>query len=171
MSPKNRPEHPIGYEVKTLNNMIFRDMIASSARKGMDELTMMHGWILGYLYHNQEKDIFQKDLENEFCISKSTVTNIIKLMEKKGYITRESVSSDARLKKLSLTDTGLMMHQMQVEILDEQEQRLKEMISEEELKIFLHTIHTLRSKIKEGLENDSIKNKTEKNVGKESDPE
>ena len=171
MLSKNRPEHPIGYEVKTLNNMIFRDMIASSAKRGMDELTMMHGWILGYLYHNQEKDIYQKDLENEFCISKSTVTNIIKLMEKKGYIIRASVSSDARLKKLSLTDTGLMMHQMQVEILNEQEQRLKEMISEDELRIFLRTIQTLRSKIIEGLEKDNGKNRTEKNEGKESDSE
>lgn len=42
--------------------------------------------------------IFQKDLETEFCIGRSTVTNILNLMEKKGFVRRESVSYDARLK-------------------------------------------------------------------------
>ena len=67
--------------------------------RGVDELTAMHGWILGYLCRNEHKDIFQKDIEAEFKICRSTVTNILKLMEKKGYIKRESVPYDARLKK------------------------------------------------------------------------
>ena len=37
-------------------------------------------------------------------MARSTVTGVVKLMERKGLIRRESVSSDARLKKLVLTE-------------------------------------------------------------------
>ena len=79
--------------------MMSRNLMAAARERGVDELTAMHGWILGYLCRNEHKDIFQKDIEAEFKICRSTVTNILKLMEKKGYIKRESVPYDARLKK------------------------------------------------------------------------
>ena len=90
----------IGHELRTLDNILSRNLMAAARERGVDELTAMHGWILGYLCRNEHKDIFQKDIEAEFKICRSTVTNILKLMEKKGYIKRESVPYDARLKKL-----------------------------------------------------------------------
>ena len=42
---------------------------------------------------------FQKDIEQRFAVGRSTVTNLIQLMEKKGFVKRESVKQDARLKK------------------------------------------------------------------------
>ena len=67
---------------------------------------VMHGRILGYLKHNQDRDVFQKDIEEAFNITRSSVTGVVKLMEQKGYIRRESVAGDARLKKLCLTELG-----------------------------------------------------------------
>ena len=32
--------------------------------------------------------VFQRDIEREFSITRSTVTNILQLMERKGYIQR-----------------------------------------------------------------------------------
>ena len=76
----------LGFWIKTLDNLFFRNMIAyETCQEGMDEVTVMHGWILGFLYENQERLIFQKDIEAEFSIARSTVTAIVKLMEKKGY--------------------------------------------------------------------------------------
>ena len=68
---------------------------------------MMHGWIIRYLYENREQDIFQKDIEQRFAVGRSTVTNLIQLMEKKGFVKRESVKQDARLKKVILTEKGI----------------------------------------------------------------
>lgn len=157
-----KPERSIGYEVKTLNNLIFRDLLSVSSRKGLDELTMMHGWIIGYLYNNRDRDIFQKNLEAEFCISRSTVTNILKLMEKKGYIRRETVSTDARLKKLVLTENGMRMHQIQMEILLEQEERLREYLSSEQLDVFLQAVRVLKAQLKKRLAIESTEEKTER---------
>ena len=100
------PKASVGLEVRTLNNTTFRTLLAYEARRGVDEVTVMHGWIIGFIYENASRDIFQKDIEAEFSIAKSTVTGILKLMEKKGYIIRESVAWDARLKKLALTEKG-----------------------------------------------------------------
>lgn len=69
----------------------------------MDEVTLMHGWILRYLYEHQDAEIYQKDIEKYFGICRSGVTNIIQALEKKGLVCRASVASDARLKKVMLT--------------------------------------------------------------------
>ena len=108
----------IGHELRTLDNILSRNLMAAARERGVDELTAMHGWILGYLCRNEHKDIFQKDIEAEFKICRSTVTNILKLMEKKGYIKRESVPYDARLKKLVLTDTGRELHEKTKDMID-----------------------------------------------------
>ncbi len=65
----------------------------------MDEVTMMHGWIIRYLYENREQDIFQKDIEQRFAVGRSTVTNLLQLMEKKGFVRRESVKTGCQVKK------------------------------------------------------------------------
>ena len=56
------------------------------------DLTIMQKHILKFiLLETMHKDLYQKDIEEEFQIRKSTVTGILKLMEKHGYIYRESV--------------------------------------------------------------------------------
>lgn len=97
----------VGREIHKLHHVISRYLAMYMKEAGIDEVTMMHGWIMKYLYDNCERDIFQKDIERTFSIGKSTVTNIIQVMEKKGYIRRESVEYDARLKKVMLTEKGI----------------------------------------------------------------
>ena len=101
----DKTEH-IGKLIHELDNILYRNMLAIGKRYDYDQLTVMNGWILHYLSMNEGKEVFQKDIENEFGITRSTVTGIIKLMEQKGFITRISVPKDARLKQLVLTDMG-----------------------------------------------------------------
>lgn len=42
-----RHEGTIGYEVRTLDNLLYRNMVVQTAKRGIDELTMMHGWVIG----------------------------------------------------------------------------------------------------------------------------
>lgn len=69
----------------------------------IDSVTGTHGWIIAYLSCNTEKDIFQKDIEKAFDVTRSTASKVIDLMEQKGLVERQKVSHDARLKKLVLT--------------------------------------------------------------------
>ncbi len=139
----------IGHQIKALDHIIQRKMFSSASDAGVDKITLMHGWIIGYLFVNKDVDVYQKDIENAFAISRSTVTNIVKLMEKKGYIKRQSVESDARLKKLLLTQKGIEVYEKIHKAILENEDRLNSVLTDSERKEFFCLI----SKLRHGIEN------------------
>ena len=100
-------ERHVGGEIRMLSNLIKRCM-----DDGMPpETTGMQGWIIGFLHRNEDRDMFQRDVEAEFNIRRSTATGILQLMEKNGFLLREPVAYDARLKKLVLTPKALAVHE------------------------------------------------------------
>ena len=98
-------------QLRRVNNLIFRKIGQIARTNGVEAVTPMHGWIMEYLYRNSDTPVFQRDIEREFSITRSTVTNILQLMERKGYIARQSVAQDARLKQLVLTEKGRQFHE------------------------------------------------------------
>ena len=117
----------------------------------MDQVTVMHGWIIGYLYDHPDQDIYQKDIETAFHITRSTVTNIVKLMEKKGYIQRVSVEKDARLKKLILTEKAKQIQrQNYMDMHNIVEKQLTKNISAEDLETCLRVLKTMRTNLENG---------------------
>lgn len=72
--------------------------------KGISGANLM---IIAYLYENQDKDVFQKDLEEKLNVRGSTVSKVLRIMESKGLIQREQVTYDGRLKKIVLTQTSM----------------------------------------------------------------
>ena len=94
----------VGHQVHRIDRSISKLLEMRVKEEGLDEIALMHGWILRYLYEHQDKEIYQKDIEKYFGICRSAVTNIIQTLEKKGYICRASVANDARLKKVMLTE-------------------------------------------------------------------
>lgn len=99
--------HHDGVAVKLigLGNLIRRALLALEEDESAFQLTSMQRWVMGYLHHQPEtQDVFQKDIEQVFQLRGSTVTGMLKIMERNGYIVRQSVSYDARRKKLLLTE-------------------------------------------------------------------
>ncbi len=136
-------EERIGLEIRRLDHMLARTLQARVKSAGLDEVTLMHGWIIRYLYENRDEDIFQKDIEQHFSIGRSTVTNIIQLMEKKGFVLRESVEHDARLKKVVLTKKGVLSHEMIENLIENLDMSLVEGITDEELSVFYSVVKQL----------------------------
>lgn len=136
----------VGPEVKRLGNEIHSTIDAYRAEAG-DDLTMMQSWIIGFLYDEQEREIFQKDIEAKFSIARSTATGILQLMEKKGYIVRQTVEKDARMKRLTLTEKGLRQRKNTIHNIQRLEVRLKDGISEEDLDTFFRVIQKMRNNI------------------------
>lgn len=95
---------PFGVEVRILNNLIKRYFEMTPSHSEMERLTGSNGWIIRFIDRNSEKNIFQRDLEAEFGITRSTASRVVNLMVQKGLIEHQSVAGDARLKKLVLTD-------------------------------------------------------------------
>lgn len=91
--------------------MIRRALDAKFSEEGMEEVCGMQGPLIGYIYEqSRSRDVFQRDLEKEFNIRRSTATVMLQNMEQKGFIVREPVEQDARLKKIVLTDKAIELH-------------------------------------------------------------
>ena len=138
-------EKAIGYEIHTLDNMIGR-MISNSRSRltPQGDLTAMQCWIIGFLYDRMDQDVFQKDIEAEFHIARSTSSGILSLMEKKGYILRQPHPSDARLKHLVLTSKGIALQKSIIESIHDTEEKLARDISDEDLKVFYRVLEQIR---------------------------
>ena len=140
-------QYRIGWHVKVLSNLIKREVGNYGCEKCSDELTGNNMFIIGYLAKNGEKDIFQKDLEEVFSVRRSTMSAIILRMEKKGFLVRESVAYDARLKKLVLTEKGRRIHEMIESKVAETEEKLSACLSEEEKKTLCFLLEKLRQNL------------------------
>lgn len=139
----------IGFEIKTVSNMIKRKLINCPTVVETDKLTGMHGWIIGYLYDRRDQcEIFQRDLENDFSIRRSTVTGILQLMEKNGLIIREPVDYDKRLKKLTLTPKAVEKHEKLMKEIDTIEACIAKGLTGDEI----NTLLALLDRIKRNLE-------------------
>lgn len=128
-------EETIGFRVRMLSVAIKRAVEASRARSGLS-CTGTHGWIIGYLYDNRHRDVFQRDIEKHFSVRRPTMTEMLKLMEKNGLVVRERDENDARLKKIRLTPVALSIHERHEKHIDSFEQFLRNGITEEELNSF-----------------------------------
>ena len=76
-------EHHIGREIRSLNNAIRREVDSSPVKRKIDDITGTNGWIIGYISRNSGRDIYQRDIEKEFGITRSTASKVLILMEKK----------------------------------------------------------------------------------------
>ena len=140
--------HEIGYEINTLEHLIGRKIVGIVQANNFGDITMMQAWIMQFLYENREKEVYQKDIEKHFCITRSTVTSILQLMEKKGYIRRVSVMKDARLKRILLTEKAIAIQkQNSFEIHQSFERTLREGLSDEELDVFFHCIEQMKKNL------------------------
>lgn len=132
-------EKKIGKRIKILSNLLKRSSDASEILREGENITGAHGWIIGYLYENRDRDVFQRDVENNFKIRRPTATGILQRMEKNGLIRKCPVPYDQRLKKLTLTPKAVRLHEDILSEIRTIEGRLCKGLTEEEVDAFVRT--------------------------------
>lgn len=142
----------IAMELHSLSNMNRRYMDNNSHKKMVDSITGTNGWILGYLDHNSDRDVFQRDLEETFGITRSTVSKVVNLMVQKGLVDRSAVEHDARLKKLTLTDKSRELISIMHSDNEELERILTAGFSEEEKSLLMEYINRMKNNMKSALD-------------------
>ncbi|MEZ3468897.1 MAG: MarR family winged helix-turn-helix transcriptional regulator [Schaedlerella sp.] len=147
MKDRHSINEQVGFEIHRTEHMMSRRLEAGVKAEGIDEITLSHGWIIRFLYENREMDIYQKDIEKYFLVGRSTVTNSIQLMEKKGLVRREFVECDARLKKVLLTEKGIQSHETIENMIAEMNSGILEGIDEQDAQVFLKVIRRIRENI------------------------
>lgn len=135
----------IGKIVIAFSNRINRRISKEAAQYG---ITGVQGRILGFIYYkSNKKDIFQKDIEEELNIRRSSVTSVLQLMEKNGYIKRIRVSEDGRLKKIILTEKGLEIQRGVYACIINVEKSLRNELSDDEFHMLVALINRLSKKV------------------------
>ncbi|MFM1586902.1 MarR family winged helix-turn-helix transcriptional regulator [Streptococcus mutans] len=93
-------------EFKNLITATERYIQELSKSHGVEHLSGPQGWTVMFLKDNQGKEIFIKDIEKRLDISKSVTSNLIKRMEKNGFISVIPSRKDRRYKQIVLTPLG-----------------------------------------------------------------
>lgn len=134
-------------EIKRVDNCIKRSLACECKSDSDEEITSSNCWLIMYLYDHRNGDVFQKDIEAEFAIRRSTSSKIISLMEKKGYVERVSVEHDARLKKLVLTQKALQQCDIITSNVEEFERKIAKDITPQELETFYVVLDKIMNNI------------------------
>ena len=141
-----RQERRVGYEIKALSNLLNRKIWECSNQ--MDgEFTEMQSKLLGFLYHNSDQEVFQKDSERVFYIRRSTASRLLKRLENDGLIVRLPVSRDARLKRVKTTPAADAMLQQIDSRIRHVESVLTQGLSQAEIDQFMETAEKLKQNL------------------------
>lgn len=130
---KDSKKDNISWELMGVSNLLRRTMCFQSCAEPESHTSMMQHWIMGFLFDNLGKaEVFQKDIEAQLHMRRSTATGILKNMEKNELIIRRSVARDARLKEIVLTEKALAVKDMIDERAKRVEMALKQGITADE---------------------------------------
>lgn len=141
----------IGYAVQSLNRCIGQALNNIPAMRENDNLTGIQVWILNFLSRRGEEETFQRDVEAEFHIRRSTATQLLKQMERGKLIRRVPVAYDARLKKIEMTDYAAEVKKQLEEQIRRTDSRLTEGFTAEELAQFFSYVERFEQNLAKGV--------------------
>lgn len=144
-------ERMLGLELRMLSNLTRRYFEQYSNKRSIEAVSGANSWIIGYIGDRTKagKDVFQRDLEACFGVTRSTASKVVNLMVQKGLIRRESVPHDARLKKLVLTEKSIEIKRMMDEDRMRFESILRKGFNEEEIQALLGYLDKMKHNLKE----------------------
>ncbi len=96
------------------------------------DLTSMQMSVIDFLTLFKDQEMFQKDIEHEFNIRRSTASTLLKRMEDKGLIRRVESNKDARQKQVILTDLSVQYEDDIQKFMVETQQKIHSFLSDEE---------------------------------------
>ena len=139
----------IGHELAYTNNLIARKIARGGNNKYAMNISPIQVRIVKYLVKQNNKAILQKDMEYLFNIRRSTVSGVIKTMEKNNIIIRENVKDDNKSKEIKLTDKVYKRANDLVKELKELDLELLKDVNKEDLEVFMRVLKNIQDNLKE----------------------
>lgn len=143
---KINKERSIGFEIKVIDNMISRQIIPLN-KKYLFHISPIQARLMAYIHQNKDKEVYQKDLEELFNMRRSTISGILRNMEKNNLIKRINSPKDARIKQIILTESSKNIGNTMKRQREMYEKKLKQNISKEDLEIFYKVIDQIKENI------------------------
>ena len=129
-----KEEKTLGAYFKSISNALDRKF-----NRDLDQfdLTLSQASTLMFLHFNQDKEISQIDIQNNFNLTNPTVTGILKRLELKGFICRTTSSSDGRRNIIRLTEKSAQLEQLLAQGIANAENQMTKGFTEEEKDILI----------------------------------
>ena len=135
----------------------FKAAVTRSAKDlEIDICSARQGWLVGY-FVRQTEPIFQKDLEKVFHFPKSTLADMLSILEKDGLIERVPVDGDARRKQIVVTKKGLAFNSAAESKIMEVEDYIAMGISDEEMEAAINVLEKIQENARKYKEEGNIK--------------
>lgn len=149
MKGDGKMEVDLLHEIKSLNTLMVKRLFSmkKESENKIHPKPLQFG-ILEFLSENKDKDIYQRDLEQEFKISKAAISGVLNTMEKHDMILRIQSKDDARKNKIVLSESSEEHHQEFLYNRKRLNQELLEGVSEEELEQFLEVVEKFKKNMK-----------------------
>ncbi len=138
----------LGLSIEKIDHIISRKIDSAVIKAIGNNLSVSQAYVIDFIaMEGKSREIFQKDIEKEFDLKRSSVSLMLNNMEKNDLIKRVSVSEDARLKQIILTDKSIKIHEKISTAIYSVENKLVEDLTPEEIKIFLGIIDKMRNNL------------------------
>lgn len=136
------PGKTIMFQIRDVSLKIDRYVKANYAVFNEDHkhISKLQAMASGYLAMNDDKEIFQRDLEHAMSISKSTASGLVSRMVKNSIIETAPSSKDARYKRLLLTKEAREAMTKIDAAAQKVEESLSKDISDEDMKTFFKVL-------------------------------
>ena len=135
--------------------------LANRGRRLMDEALIgsecsgTEARILDFML-SKDGNLFQKDIEEEFIISPSTASEILRNMEKKDLIERRTMEDDARFKRIVITEKAEVLGITVERIISSLDEDITKGIPDRQLKTFCQVLERMAANLQEMNEPDLI---------------
>ena len=144
----DKAKFKLGLSIEKIDHIISRKIDSAVIKAIGNNLSVSQAYVIDFIaMEGKSREIFQKDIEKEFDLKRSSVSLMLNNMEKNDLIKRVSVSEDARLKQIILTDKSIKIHERISTAIYSVENTLVEDLTPEEIKIFLGVIDKMRNSL------------------------
>ena len=138
----------LGLHIDKINRIISRKIDATVIRSIDGKISLSQAYVIDFIsMEGKDRDIFQKDLEKQFDLKRSSISLMLNNMEKNKLIERVAVSEDARLKKIVLTEKAIKLNEKISCAIDLIENKLAEDLTMEEVEIFYKVLNKMRKSL------------------------
>lgn len=120
-------------EVNSLYHQITRVTERSLTRQGLRRHGGISGWVLLFLSDHIQEEVFQKDVERAFALSRSSASKMINQLQQQDLLRRERVKRDGRLRRLVLTEQAIPVAEQLRQNAIQTEKRFIKAFTEQEL--------------------------------------
>ncbi|MHC5268368.1 MarR family winged helix-turn-helix transcriptional regulator [Enterococcus sp. LJL98] len=140
-------QNKLGFHIRELSLLLSRKMEQEACSHQIAHVTHPQAMVIHLIYHQQEREIYQKDIEEALSIRKPTASQLIDRMEKSGLVERHVSTKDKRRNQIVLTAKAIESTKKIHLVLEDIEKQLKENLSEDDLSHFLRVVETMKTNI------------------------